>query len=317
MGISVTKKEIADELAKLKKQAFKTEQEYKEFLKEAHFTVADVNERVTIQILSKEIQEQVTEEAPQPSKAEIEAYYEAAKTSQYTTGETREIRVIKNKDKAKVEEAKKKLEKDDSAKSWAEVAKKYSTDTTKGSGGLQAGVTAGQLPEPLDAAVFVAPQGEVEGPLLEAKTKTYTVYEVMNIAREKVQSLDETKSQISAQLAEQAKKETFERFVRGYGSRWTSRTFCASDFLIARCANFKGDGRAPEAEEACFEANPKTPAKACPAPIPQAKPAQPGTISPLNRNGQRLAQRPRPAEAGGAAPEGATELPPGVVPEGE
>jgi parvulin-like peptidyl-prolyl isomerase len=315
MGITVTKKEIADELAKLKKQAFKTDQQYKEFLKEAHFTLADVNERVTIQILSSKIQEQVTEEAPQPSKTEIENYYEAAKSSQYTTPETREVRIVKNKDKAKVEEAKAKLEKDDSAKSWAEVAKKYSTDTSKGSGGLLASVTEGQQPEPLDAAIFTAPQGEVEGPLKEAKA--YTVYEVMKITPEKVQSLDETKSQISAQLAEQAKQETFARFVRGYGSRWKSRTFCASDFLIERCANFKGDGRPPEADAACFEANPKTPAEACSAPIPQVKPAQPGTVSPLNREGQKLAQRPIPANLKAAAPAGATELPPGVVPEGE
>jgi parvulin-like peptidyl-prolyl isomerase len=315
MGITVTKKEIATELAKLKKQAFKTEQQDKEFLKEAHFTLADVNERVTIQILSAKIQEQITEDTPQPSKAEIENYYEAAKASQYTTGETREIRVIKNKDKAKVEEGKAKLEKDDSAKSWAEVAKKYSTDTTKASGGLQAGVTEGQLAEPLDADVFAAPQGEIEGPVKEASN--YTVFEVMKITPEKVQSLDEAKPQISAQLAEQAKQEVFARFIRDYGSRWTSRTFCASDFLTKRCANFKGDGRAPEAEPACFEADPKKPAEACPAPIPQVKPAQPGTVSPLNREGQKLSQRPRPAEAGGGAPQGATELPPGVVPEGK
>jgi foldase protein PrsA len=314
MGISVTKKEIADELVKLKKQAFKTEQQYKEFLKEAHFTIADVNERVTIQLLSAKIQKQVTEETPQPSKAEIENYYEAAKSSQYTTGETREIRVVKNKDKAKVEAAKAALEKDDSAKSWAEVAKKYSTDTTKSSGGLQAGVTEEQLAAPLGPVVFAAPQGDVEGPLKEATT--YTVYEVMNIAPEKVQSLDETKSQISAQLAEQAKQETFARFVRHYGARWQSRTFCASDFLIPRCANFKGDGRPTEANPACYEANPKTPAEACPAPITQVKPAQPGTVSPLNREGQKLAQRPIPANLKAAAPEGASELPPGVVPEG-
>jgi parvulin-like peptidyl-prolyl isomerase len=315
MGISVSKKEVADELAKLKKQAFKTEQQYKEFLKEAHFTVADVDERVTIQVLSSKIQEQVTEEAPQPSKAEIENYYEAAKSSQYTTGETREIRVVKNKDKAKVEEAKAALEKDDSTKSWAAVAKKYSTDTTKASGGLQAGVTEGQLAEPLGAAVFAAPQGEVEGPLKEPTT--YTVYEVMKITPEKVQSLDETKSQISTQLAEQVKQETFARFVRHYGARWQSRTFCATDFLIPRCSNFKGDGRPAEADPACYEANPKTPAEACPAPSTQIKPAQPGSVSPLNREGKKLAQRPIPANLKAAAPEGATELPPGVVPEGE
>ena len=72
MGISVTKKEIAEELAKLKKKAFKTEQQYKEFLKEAHFTPADVDARVTIQMLSDQIQEQITEKAPKPSKGEIE-----------------------------------------------------------------------------------------------------------------------------------------------------------------------------------------------------------------------------------------------------
>ncbi len=311
MGISVTPQEIAKELKKLKEQAFKTEKQYKEFLKEAHFTKADVNERVTIQMLSEQIQTQVTEDAPQPSKNEIQNYYEAAKSSQYTTPETREIRVVKNKDKAKVEDAKKKLENDDSTKSWEKVAKEDSTDTTKASGGLQSGVTEGQLPEPLDAAVFAAKQGEVEGPLNEGKT--YVVYEVMNITPEKVQSLDEAKSQISTQLAEQAKQQTFARFVRNYGSRWQSRTFCASGYLIPHCDNFKADGRPPEANEACFEANPKTPAEACAAIVPQVKPAQPGTVSPLEREGQKLAQRPRPSNLKAAAPESA-ELPAGAAP---
>jgi parvulin-like peptidyl-prolyl isomerase len=315
MGITVTPEEIAKELVKLKKQAFKTEKQYDEFLKEAHYTKADVDERVKIQMLSTQIQNQVTEEAPVPSKSEITDYYEAAKSSQYTTPESRDIRVIKNKDKAKVEEAKTQLEKDDSVKSWEKVAKKYSTDTTKGSGGLQSAVTEGTLTEPLDEAVFAAPQGELEGPLTEPQT--YTVFEVMKITPEKVQSLEEVKSQISTQLAEQAKQEGFARFVRGYSGRWKSRIFCADGYVIERCANFKSDGRPPESNPACYEANPKTPAEACPAPIPQVKPAQPGTISPLNREGEKLAQRPIPANLKAAAPEGATELPPGVVPEGE
>jgi parvulin-like peptidyl-prolyl isomerase len=315
MGISVTPKEIDKELEKLKKQAFKTDKQYKEFLKEAHFTLADVNERVTIQILSAQIQKQVTEDSPQPSKNEIQDYYEAAKSSQYTTPESREIRVIKNKDKAQVEAAKEQLERDDSPKSWAKVAKEFSTDTTKSSGGVQAGVTEGQLAEPLDAEVFEAEQGDLEGPLKE--DTTYTVFEVMTITKEKTQSLDEVKAQISEQLAAQAKEATFNRFVRGYSARWQSRTFCTSDFLVERCANFESDGRPLESTPACYEADPKVPAKACPAPITPPKPAQPGTVSPLNTEGQRLAQRPRPSELQTAAPEGATELPPGVVPEGK
>ena len=314
MGISVTPDEIAKELKKLKSKAFKTEKQYEEFLKEAHFTQDDVNERVKIQILSEKIQNQVTEETPLPSKGEIESYYEAALSTQFTTPESRDIRVIKNKDKAKVEEAKAALEKDDSITSWGKVSKEFSTDTTKATGGLLSAVTeeSGTLQEPLEAAVFAADQGEIEGPV-EEKDKTFVIFEVMKITNEKEQSLDEAKSQISAQLAEQAKQQYFGRFVRGYGGKWQSRTFCGSDFLITRCSNFKGTGRPPEANEACYEADPKKPAEACPAPIPQVKPAQPGTVSPLNREGNKLAQLPRPSKLEeGLPPEG--EIPGGVVP---
>jgi parvulin-like peptidyl-prolyl isomerase len=317
MGFSVTPQEVSQELEKLKKQAFKTEKQYQEFLKEANFTKEDVNQRVTIQILSGKIQEAVTEEAPIPSSSEVEDYYEAAKASQFTTPETRDIRVVKNKDKAKVEEAKAALEKDDSVGSWTKVAKKYSTDpATKGSGGLQAAVGEAQLGEPLGAEVFAADQGEIEGPVQEAQG--YTVFEVMKVTPEKVQSLEEAKSQISAQLAEQAKQKNFSNFLRSYGSTWTSRTFCAPGYVIERCSNFKGTGRSPEAPPACYEADPKGGLPdACPAPVSQAKPAQPGSVTLLTPDGQRLAQRPRPsvleeapaAEAApipGAAPPAAT-----------
>lgn len=312
-GLEITSKEVSEELDKLKEKAFKTEQQYKEFLKEAHFTQEDVNTRVKLQMITEQIRNQVTEGAPIPSSSEIKNYYEAAKSSQYTTPESRDIRVIKNSDKAKVEAAKAALEKDDSIKSWEAVAKKYSTDTTKSTGGLQSAVTegSGTLQEPLEAEVFAAEQGELEGPLTEGKT--YTVFEVMKITPEKVQSLDEAKSQISAQLAEQSQQQTFAAFTRNWGTTWQSRTFCASDFTNARCANYKPSGRPAEADEACFEANPKKAPEACPAPITSIKPAQPGTVSPLNREGQRLAQRPRPAGLKeGAAPEG--EIPAGLVP---
>ena len=118
MGISVTPKEIAEELEKTEGKSLQNGKQYKEFLKESHFTQADVNTRVKLQMLSKQIQKQVTEEAPSRASSEIKDYYEAAKASQYTTPESRDIRVIKNKDKAKVEAAKAALEKDDSIKSW-------------------------------------------------------------------------------------------------------------------------------------------------------------------------------------------------------
>jgi foldase protein PrsA len=315
MGFTVSEKEVEEELKKLKSQAFKTEKQYKEFLKESHYTTEDVNQRVKVQILSTKIQEQLKEEAPAPSSDEISEYYEASKSSQYTTPESRDIRTILNKDKAKVEEAKALLEKDDSVKSWEKVAKKFSTDpATKGKGGLQTGVAEGQVPEPLNAEVFATEeQGELGGPVKDSRG--YVVFEVMTIKKEKTSSLEEVKSQISTQLSEQASQQQFARFVRNYNSTWTSRTFCADEFAIERCANFEGSSHSSEADPACYEADPKKPAEACPASVPQVKPAQPGSVSVTAPEGQKLAQRPRPAGEEAALPEGA-ELPPGIVPGG-
>ncbi len=68
-------------------------------------------------------------------------------------------RVRKPKDKAKVEQAKSALAKDSSVLNWSKVAKKYSTDpTSKGNGGLRPGLTNGLIEEPLNSAIFSAPQ---------------------------------------------------------------------------------------------------------------------------------------------------------------
>jgi foldase protein PrsA len=314
MGFTVTPKEIAAELKKIKEQSFESsEKKFQEFLKESGFTRADVLSRVKVQVLAGKIQEQIQEEAPTPSKGEIEDYYEATKATQFTTPESRDIRLVVNKSKKKVEEAKTALEKDDSVESWEKVAKKYSSDpATKNKGGLQSAVTEGGVSEPLNAAVFAADQGELEGPLKESRG--FVIFEVSKITPESVQELETVEAQISNQLSEQAAQQNFSRFLRNYNSLWISRTFCDEEVAIQRCANApRGNGRSPEANPACYEANPAEPPEACPAPVAQVKPALPGSVTVLAPEGQQLAQRPRPAgeEEGAAAPEG-LELPPGV-----
>ena len=77
------------------------------------------------------------------------------------------MRVVVNKDKAKVEAAKAALEKDDSPASWKKVAAKYSEDpSTKAKGGLQPALTEELLAsqEALKTAVFGSATGVVTGP---------------------------------------------------------------------------------------------------------------------------------------------------------
>ena len=115
LGISVTKKQVENELEQIKKTNFKTEKAFQEFLTERHFTAEEVNEKVELNLLSTRIQEQIQAEAPPASEAEISAYYETEKATQYTVKPSRDIRLIFNSDKSEVEKAKEELEPDHSS----------------------------------------------------------------------------------------------------------------------------------------------------------------------------------------------------------
>ena len=77
-----------------------------------------------IQILSTKIQEELGEGAGEPSKSEIEEYYEEAKATQFTTPPTRDVRILIAKNKKDAEAAKAALDKDNSAESWKKVDQK-------------------------------------------------------------------------------------------------------------------------------------------------------------------------------------------------
>ncbi|MGD9737439.1 MAG: peptidyl-prolyl cis-trans isomerase [Solirubrobacterales bacterium] len=315
LGISVTPKQIATELKTIKKTNFPTEKAYEEFLQKAHFTQDDVDARVELQILSNEIQQRVQAQSQPASAEEIKDYFEKEKAAQFTTPASRDVRVIVNKDKSKVEAAKKALEGDQSAKNWLKVAAKYSSDpTTKATGGLQKAITEEFVKGELKKAIFDSATGELAGPI--EFEKNFFLVEPVKVNAEKVKKLAEVRSQISQTLTQQKQEEFFSNFVTEYQSKWTSRTYCASDFAEnERCSNFKGSGHPSSASPACYEANPKKPAKECPAPVTMTTPAIPGSVSEDEPRGERLVQRPRPEGlAEGKAAE--LELPEGVAPQG-
>jgi peptidyl-prolyl cis-trans isomerase C len=309
MGISLTEKQVEDELATIKKQNFPTKGAFEKFLKESNFTEQEVNELVELQIFTKEIQAKVSAQAPAPSSEEVEAYYEDEKATQFTTKESRDVRLILNEDKAEVEAAKAALEKDSSPDGWKKAAKKYSSDPTSASkGGLQEGITEEFLKGPLKAAIFDSPTGELVGPV--KFEKNWVLVEVVKLTPEKVQTLPEVKSQIESTIGQQTQQKALSEFVAGFGSKWLTRTTCADDFLMEKCGNYKGNGHPANASPACYEADPKTPAKECPSPVTPIKPALPGTVTVSKPEGEPFVQRPLPE----ASAESGEELPAGVPP---
>ncbi|HYQ78630.1 MAG TPA: peptidyl-prolyl cis-trans isomerase [Solirubrobacterales bacterium] len=317
LGIEVTEKQVEDELATIKKQNFPTPGAYSKFLKESNFSQQEVNELVELQIVTKEIQAEIGKQAPKPSSDQVDAYYEAEKEAQFTTKESRDVRLILNEDKGEVEAAKKALEKDSSPAAWKKAAKKYSSDPTSASkGGLQEGITEEFLKGPLKAAIFDSPTGELVGPT--KFEKNWVLSEVVKLTPEKVQTLAEAKPQIESTLGQQNQQEYLSEFVADFESKWRQRTVCADGFTIEKCGNFKGDGHPKNASAACYEANPKTPAKECPSPVTPISPTLPGKVTPTKPKGEPFPQRPRPEatpESGEEVPAGA--VPPTAAPEGE
>jgi foldase protein PrsA len=294
MGIATNAVQLAAEFKAIKAQNFKTAAEYKQFLKASHYTKADIDEKVKLQLLSTKVQEAATNAVRAPSSTQVAAYYETAKSVQFTQPPRYDIRLILNVDKAKILAAKAALEEDGSAASWEKLAKRYSEDPTgKSHGGLHKAIPA-EFGEPLDAAIAAAAQGAIEGPV-EVK-KAFFVFRVEKTIPEEAEPLAKVRSHIVAQLEKQNREEAFEDFVGAYTSKWRSRTVCAPGYVIEHCASYTGTGHPQNAPAACYEAHPKAgiAAPSCPAPVSQLVPALPGTVSILTPKGTALPQGPQP-----------------------
>ena len=314
MGITADAEEVSSLLQQTIEQNFRNRAEFDEFREQSNFTVADIRTRIKLQILSNKIQEQVVNAVAKVSSSEISEYYDAAR-DQFVQPATRDVRVVLNESQAKVEQAKQQLDEDSSDASWKQVASEFSTDpSSRSNGGLRPSVTEGLLEEPLNGEVFGASVGEVVGPV---KTPLgFYVFQVEKTTPERVVPLNRsTRAQIRSQLVQSAQQNSFSQYVDDFGSKWRSRTFCASDFVIERCNNFVG-GLPAAAPPACYAADPPRGRRPpdCPAPVSQLAPALPGTVSIVTPQGNRLPQRPIPGgvtAAPGALPGGLT---PGAVP---
>ncbi len=110
------------------------------------------------------------------------------------------------------------------------------------------------------------------------------------------ESFAKAKKKILALINERRQAEIFNNIEMDWRGEWQLRTHCAEGFVVEECANYPiFDHGAPGG---CFEADPETPAEECPAPVPQPRPAQPGSVRWWHPEGDRRIQRPVPPSGG-------------------
>lgn len=306
LGVTASDLEIANELKTIRRDQFPTRKAFQDFLKQSNFTLAEVRDRVRLQVLSRKIQEKITNSVTSVSDSEIENFYETQKEN-FTTPETREIRLIVTDNKANADKAIQQLGDDPSEQEFGKVARKLSVHGSKSEGGKTV-ATEGAFPDPVGGEIMSSETGALKGPV-EAGDQFY-IFRVGKVTPTETKALDEVRDQIRDQLLPTLQQQAMTNFVSDYNSKWTSRTFCEDGFTVMRCDNFETDGRLEMADPKCYEAGAgNNPDLSCPAPVELSKPASPGNTSPVGGmmgQVQNLPQRPiqpsdvNPPEAGAA-----------------
>jgi len=317
LGVSATQREIDNEFKTIRKDQFPDDAAYKKFLKDSGFTEEQVLQRVKLQVLSRKIEESITKNVTSVSDEDAQEYFDENKAT-YATPESRDIRLIVTDDKAAADKAAAALKDDPTDENFAKLAKKYSTHASKDKGG-ETVATEGVFPDPAGADIMKAEQGVVDGPVKAGES--YYIFKVTKINEASDGSFDDVKEQIKSQLLPTKQQEAMSSFVASYNSKWTARTFCADDYLTARCHNFEPSGRLTQtdpssgavvdvADAACYGedaadkvADAKAPI-ACPSLVPGRKVPAPGAALDIGIDpSQVISTLPpqRPVPAGDAA----------------
>jgi len=232
MGIRVSDAEVKKSFDQQRKQSFPKDADYKAFLKQSGQTEADILARVKADQLATKIREQIVKGKEKVSDAQVRAYYEKNK-QQFATPESRDLRVVLTKTKARAEQAQAALE---DGQSFKTVARRYSIDdASKAEGGLLPGVQKGQQEAALDEAVFSAKRGELTGPV---KTQFgYYVFQVSKITPADQQTLKEATPTIKQVVASENQNKAVESFVKRFQEKWREKTDCREGFETTSCSN--------------------------------------------------------------------------------
>jgi peptidyl-prolyl cis-trans isomerase C len=218
--ITVSDKEVDQELAKLKEQVgdqarasgqdVSNQEAYEQALKQNNITEDQLREDIRENLPVQKVQERVAGDA-EPTDEEIQNYYEKNKKAQFTTPTQRCVRhILFNKDqKEEAEDVEQQLEDDGD---FAKLAEENSQDPGSAANGGDLGCLGkGETVPEFEQAAFEAEQGEIVGPV---QTEFgYHVLQVTDIKPEQTRPLEEVESQIRSQLAAEKQSEAFSKWI--------------------------------------------------------------------------------------------------------
>ena len=208
LDVEVTEKQLDARLTQIQKQYFGGDKaKYEKQLKDQGVTAKQVRDEIRAQLFSERIFARVTREV-KVTDQQIEDYY-AKNKAQYSQPESREVRHILVKTKARADDLAAQLE---SGGDFAALAKQFSQDTGSKANGGKLTISKGQTVAPFDKAAFALKKNEISAPV-KTEFGFHIIQPLSETKPAKVTPLKEVKASIRQQLQQTEKNEAMTKWV--------------------------------------------------------------------------------------------------------
>ena len=202
LGVTVSDKEVADRLTKIKKQYFGgSDSRYKKQLAEQGLTDAQVKDDVKAQLIQEKIFKKVTSNV-KVTDAELQKYYDEHQ-SQYGTPEQRDVAHILVKSKSLADKLYTQIK---GGANFSKLAKQYSQDPGSKNAGGKLTISKGQTVGPFDQTAFLLSTGQVSRPI-HTSFGYHIIKALGPIKAAKTTSFAKVKASIKQQLLQQKRND--------------------------------------------------------------------------------------------------------------
>jgi parvulin-like peptidyl-prolyl isomerase len=210
LGITITDKQIDDELAKIKKDFFQgNDAKMQAQLKKQNITLDSLKRDIRAKLVQEKLYAKVTGDVTVTDK-EIQDYYDQHKDL-YGQPESRDVRHILVDKKQLADKIYAQLK--DGA-SFAQLAKKYSKDPGSAAQGGKLTISKGQTVPEFDKLAFDLKTGELGQPV-KTQYGWHVIEALSAVKAAKTQPFTDVKDQIRAQLLETKKSDAMTKWVNG------------------------------------------------------------------------------------------------------
>jgi parvulin-like peptidyl-prolyl isomerase len=225
LGLTVSQKEIAARIAKVKKELFKNnEAAFTTQLKNQGYTLVTFRDDVRMQILSEKLSAQVGKDV-KVTTADVQRYYTQNK-QQYTTPESRLVRHILVKTKPEATKIYNELR---SGADFAKLAKQKSLDPGSKNRGGQLTIARGQTVAPFEQTAFLLPVKSISRPV-KTEFGWHIIQALGEVKPAKTTPLAKVRATIRTQLVEQRKQASLANWAEDVKKRYDGKVSYAEGY---------------------------------------------------------------------------------------